>query len=242
MGAAHGGLRCRARWAPGAATSPAWSSAAWRPPACSPTAPPKPRSPIPSGCRRRRPACGIGAGIRAVGRRCAARAGQAAAHGSKRRSWTRSRGLRKGPEAFGFDTDLWTLARIAAVIEQLTGVGFHPGHVWRLLRRLGWSVQRPARRAAERDEAEIARWRAEEWPRIKGGAEPRRLALLPGRVRRVAAPAGAGYLGAAGHTPILRHRGHWKRASMAGSAATAPTGRGPGCACTASPTATTTRR
>jgi transposase len=42
------------------------------------------------------------------------------------------------------------------VIEQLTGVGFHPGHVWRLLRRLGWSVQRPARRAAERDEAEIA--------------------------------------------------------------------------------------
>jgi transposase len=77
--------------------------------------------------------------------------------------------LGKGPEAFGFDTDLWTLARIAQVIERLTGVRYHPGHVWRLLRRLGWSPQRPARRAAERDEAEIARWRAEEWPRIKGG-------------------------------------------------------------------------
>jgi transposase len=77
--------------------------------------------------------------------------------------------LRKGPEAFGFDTDLWTLARVAAVIERLTGVGYHPGHVWRLLRGLGWSLQRPARRAAERDEAEIARWRAQEWPRIKGG-------------------------------------------------------------------------
>jgi transposase len=77
--------------------------------------------------------------------------------------------LRKGPAAFGFDTDLWTLARIAAVIEQLTGVRYHPGHVWRLLRRLGWSLQRPARRAAERDEAAIARWRAQEWPRIKGG-------------------------------------------------------------------------
>jgi transposase len=77
--------------------------------------------------------------------------------------------LRKGPQAFGFDTELWTLARIAAVIEQLTGVGYHPGHVWRLLRRLGWSLQRPARRASERDEAEIARWRAQEWPRIKGG-------------------------------------------------------------------------
>ncbi len=77
--------------------------------------------------------------------------------------------LGKGPEVFGFDTDLWTLARVAAVIEQLTGVRFHPGHVWRLLRRLGWSPQRPARRASERDEAEIARWRAQEWPRIKGG-------------------------------------------------------------------------
>jgi transposase len=77
--------------------------------------------------------------------------------------------LRKGPEAFGFDTDLWTLGRVAQVIERLTGVRYHPGHVWRLLRRLGWSPQRPARRAAERDEAEIARWRAEEWPRIKGG-------------------------------------------------------------------------
>jgi transposase len=77
--------------------------------------------------------------------------------------------LRKGPEVFGFDTDLWTLARIAQVIERLTGVGYHPGHVWRLLRRLGWSLQRPARRARERDEAAIARWRAQEWPRIKGG-------------------------------------------------------------------------
>jgi transposase len=77
--------------------------------------------------------------------------------------------LRKGPEAFGFDTELWTLGRIAQVIERLTGVGFHPGYVWRLLRGLGWSVQRPARRASERDEAAIARWRAQEWPRIKGG-------------------------------------------------------------------------
>ena len=77
--------------------------------------------------------------------------------------------LRKGPEVFGFDTDLWTLARIAAVIERLTGVRFHPGHVWYLLRGLGWSLQRPARRATERDEAAIARWRAQEWPRIKGG-------------------------------------------------------------------------
>jgi transposase len=84
--------------------------------------------------------------------------------------------LGKGPQAFGFDTELWTLARIAAVIEQLTGVRYHPGHVWRILRRLGWSPQRPARRARERDEAEVARWREQEWPRIKGG----RITAAPG--------------------------------------------------------------
>jgi transposase len=133
--------------------------------------------------------------------------------------------LRKGPAAFGFDTDLWTLARVAQVIQRLTGVGYHPGHVWRLLRRLGWSVQRPARRASERDDAEIARWRAEEWPRIKGGALRRGAWLwfldesgcsLRPPVRRTWAPGG--------QTPILRHRGHWKRASMAGSCCYAPGG------------------
>jgi hypothetical protein len=109
--------------------------------------------------------------------------------------------LRKGPEAFGFDTELWTLARVAQVIERLTGVRHHPGQVWRILRRLGWSLQRPARRAAERDEVEVARWRVQEWPRIKGGAEARRVAVLPGRARRVAAPTGAAHLGAARGDP-----------------------------------------
>jgi transposase len=84
--------------------------------------------------------------------------------------WRRvERALLTGAQAHGFDTDLWTLPRIAEVIRRLTGVVYHPGHVWWLLRRHQWSPQRPARRAAERDEAEIARWRAEEWPRIKGG-------------------------------------------------------------------------
>ena len=75
--------------------------------------------------------------------------------------------LERGAVAAGFDNDLWTLARIAEVIERTTGVEHHPGHVWRLLKRMRWSLQRPARSAVERDEAEIARWVAEEWPRIK---------------------------------------------------------------------------
>jgi hypothetical protein len=60
------------------------------------------------------------------------------------------------------------LDRIATVIEPLTGVRHHPAHVWALLRhRLGWSVQRPMRRAVDRDQAPIDRWVKEAWPRIK---------------------------------------------------------------------------
>jgi transposase len=76
--------------------------------------------------------------------------------------------LRQGARAHGFENDHWTLARIAAVIEQVTGVAYHPGHVWKLLRRrLGWRLQRPARRAVERDEQAIARWVESDWPRIR---------------------------------------------------------------------------
>src|SRR5215211_6609606 len=111
--------------------------------------------------------------------------------------WRRvERALLAGPQANGFDTELWTLPRVAEVIWRLTGVSYHPGHVWWLLRRHRWSPQRPARRATERDDAEIARWVAEEWPRIKGGRQRGCVALLPGRVGRVADPTGAPHLGA----------------------------------------------
>jgi transposase len=73
--------------------------------------------------------------------------------------------LRQGARAHGFPTDHWTLDRIRTVIERLTGVSYHPGHVWKLLRRrMGYRLLRPARRAIERDERAIARWVAEDWP------------------------------------------------------------------------------
>jgi transposase len=76
--------------------------------------------------------------------------------------------LGKGARAHGYATDLWTLDRVGQVIEQTTGVTYHRGHVWKLLRRrLGWRLQRPARRALERDEQAIARWVATDWPRIR---------------------------------------------------------------------------
>jgi transposase len=72
--------------------------------------------------------------------------------------------LRAGARAHGFDTDHWTLARIRTVIQRRTAIAYHPGHVWKLLRRMGWRLQRPTRRAVERDEQAIARWVAEDWP------------------------------------------------------------------------------
>jgi transposase len=84
--------------------------------------------------------------------------------------------LLEGAAANGFVGELWTLDRIATVIERLSGVRHHPAHVWALLHhRLGWSVQRPVRRAAERDQAAIDRWVKERWPQIlqtPNGAEP----------------------------------------------------------------------
>lgn len=75
--------------------------------------------------------------------------------------------LRQGARANGFNTDLWTLPRVAHVIKQLTGVGYHAGHVWRVLRAMGWTLQRPARRARERNEEAIRQWVAARWPAVK---------------------------------------------------------------------------
>jgi transposase len=83
--------------------------------------------------------------------------------------------LLEGALAHGFDTDVWTLDRIAVGIQGLTGVTLSNPSVWRLLRgRLGWTVQRPERHAKERDEQAIQHWVQHEWPRIKKGHAPTR--------------------------------------------------------------------
>ena len=75
--------------------------------------------------------------------------------------------LLAGPTAQGYKTPLWTLPRVAVLIEELTGVRYHPGHVWRLLDASGFSCQRPERRAVERNERAIRYWKRVEWPAIK---------------------------------------------------------------------------
>jgi transposase len=76
--------------------------------------------------------------------------------------------LERGAKANGYPADLWTLARVAEVIEKVTGVHYHRGHVWRVLReQLGWTRQRPARQAVERDDEAIDAWVRERWPKVK---------------------------------------------------------------------------
>jgi transposase len=76
-------------------------------------------------------------------------------------------GLRQGPQALGYSTPLWTAARVAELIRRQSGVRYHPDHVYRILRQLGWSCQRPVGRALERDESAIRRWKRHRWPAIK---------------------------------------------------------------------------
>ncbi len=75
--------------------------------------------------------------------------------------------LLKGAWSAGYESDLWTCPRIAELIAEQFGVRYHPDHIGRLLRSLGWSPQRPQRRAAERNEQRIQGWVREDWPRIK---------------------------------------------------------------------------
>jgi transposase len=77
--------------------------------------------------------------------------------------------LAQGAPAHGFRGDVWTCERVAEVIRKEFGVSYHPAHVSRLVRASGLSLQKPARRANQRDEEAIERWKEERWPSLKKG-------------------------------------------------------------------------
>ena len=85
----------------------------------------------------------------------------------KRRVSVLVRLLLQGATAHGWRTNLWTTGRIAELVRREFGVEYHRDHIGRLLHSLGWSVQKPERRALERDEQAIKRWKQKDWPRIK---------------------------------------------------------------------------
>jgi transposase len=113
--------------------------------------------------------------------------------------------LSKGAKAHGWNNQLWTATRVARLIERHFGIRYHPEHVRKILkRRLGWTSQKPRRKARERDDKEVARWVGDEFPRIVRQAWQRGAYLafldesgymLTPTVRRTFAPRGK--------TPVL---------------------------------------
>ena len=113
--------------------------------------------------------------------------------------------LLQGAKAHGWHNQLWTAARVARLIERHFGVRHHPEHVRKILnRRLGWTSQKPRRKARERDDKEAERWRADDLPRILRQAFKRQVHVvfldesgfqLTPSVRRTLAPRG--------RTPVL---------------------------------------
>lgn len=75
--------------------------------------------------------------------------------------------LSHGAEAYGFRGEVWTCARVAAVIREEFGICYSPSHVSRLLKALNWTPQKPIQRATQRDEAAIEHWRNVRWPALK---------------------------------------------------------------------------
>ena len=80
--------------------------------------------------------------------------------------------LLQGALAHGFGTELWTLKRVRVLIQRLYGVTFSEVHVWRLLGTMGFSSQKPERRAIERDEAAVVAWKRKTWPALKKSVPP----------------------------------------------------------------------
>jgi transposase len=135
--------------------------------------------------------------------------------------------LSKGALAHGWPNALWTAARVATVIEREFGIRYHHDHVGRFLRqRLGWTPQKPRRRARERDEAAILDWQAREFPRIAREAQQRGAHLvfldesgfmLTPTVRRTWAPRG--------QTPVLHAWDRRDRISAISSITVSPRDR-----------------
>jgi transposase len=100
------------------------------------------------------------------GLKAAGRAGRKPLLDGKQRARLTTR-LLEGPEKLGYETPLWTCPRVADLIEREFGIHYHAGHVWKLLRQLGWSPQRPVGRALERNEEAIGEWKHKTWPAIK---------------------------------------------------------------------------
>ena len=134
--------------------------------------------------------------------------------------------LLQGATANGYANDLWTLKRVAEVIQRVTGVSHHPARVWYILRQeLQRSWQRTARRALERNEEAIRSWLKRQWPSLKKRARHQNALIVFEDESGVSlAPSVRATWAPRGQTPVLHHRFNYKRLSLAGALAYEPDG------------------
>lgn len=122
--------------------------------------------------------------------------------------------LQKGPRAFGYENDLWSLPRVRSVVGNELGIWVSTVDIWRLLRSMNWSPQKPKRKARERNEEKIAHWKKEKWPEIsqRAMAEGRVIVFVDesGLSQR---PARKRTWAPEGQTPILEFNFNWKKLS-----------------------------
>jgi transposase len=125
--------------------------------------------------------------------------------------------LLRGSMAHGYANELWTLRRVARLLRELTGKKASPSEVWRLLRRMNWSPQKPARQARERDKDKIILWKEKTWPELctKATQEKRTLVFVDecgfsqkSTAQKTWAPTG--------HTPVLEMNFNWDKLSVMG--------------------------
>lgn len=125
--------------------------------------------------------------------------------------------LKRGAMAHGYTAELWTLPRVRRLVIDLFGRQLSTSETWRLLRRIGWSPQKPMRRARERDEDKIANWKQVEWPRIqqKARKEKRTLVFIDesGLSQK---PAAKNTWAPEGETPVIQMNFNWKKLSVIG--------------------------
>lgn len=88
-------------------------------------------------------------------------------HLAPRQKKALTRLLLKGAMSCGYATDLWTTRRVAEVVRKRFHIAYHSNHLWRLLKGLGWSCQKPETKARERNEEAIEHWKRHQWPHIK---------------------------------------------------------------------------
>ena len=112
--------------------------------------------------------------------------------------------LREGATAFGYRGEVWNGRRVAEVIKRVFGIKYHPDHCSRLLRQMGWSRQKPTKRATQRNEAAIEAWKKQQWPTLKKAEQEERTIVFVDESGFYLLPMAVRTYAPRGQTPVLR--------------------------------------